>query len=67
MVPLRHDRTAFTARRYLDVLTGLFMVRQLRPWHENLRNRQVKSPMVHLRARGLLHTLLGLATGGAVT
>ena len=51
-----------TARRYLDILTGLFMVRQLRPWHENLKKRQVKSPKVYLRDSGLLHALLGLAT-----
>ncbi len=51
-----------TARRYLDLLTGLFMVRQLRPWHENLKKRQVKSPKVYLRDSGLLHALLGLAS-----
>lgn len=51
-----------TARRYLDLLTGLFMVRQLRPWHENLQKRQVKSPKVYLRDSGLLHALLGLRT-----
>ncbi len=51
-----------TARRYLDLLTGLFMVRQLKPWHENLKKRQVKAPKVYLRDSGLLHTLLGLAT-----
>ncbi|MBI2402863.1 MAG: ATP-binding protein [Gemmatimonadetes bacterium] len=51
-----------TARRYLDVLTGMFMVRQLRPWHENLKKRQVKSPKVYLRDSGLLHALLGLAS-----
>jgi hypothetical protein len=50
-----------TARRYLNILTGLFMVRQLRPWHENLNKRQVKSPKVYLRDSGLLHALLGLA------
>lgn len=49
-----------TARRYLDLLTGLYMVRQLRPWHENLKKRQVKSPKVYLRDSGLLHALLGL-------
>jgi predicted AAA+ superfamily ATPase len=49
-----------TARRYLDLLTGLFLVRQLRPWHENLKKRQVKSPKVYLRDSGLLHALLGL-------
>lgn len=51
-----------TARRYLDLLSGLFMVRQLQPWHENLKKRQVKAPKVYLRDSGLLHTLLGLVT-----
>jgi hypothetical protein len=51
-----------TARHYLDVLSGLFMVRQLQPWHENLNKRQVKAPKVYLRDSGLLHTLLGLVT-----
>jgi len=37
------------------------MVRQLQPWHENLRKRQVKAPKVYLRDSGLLHALLGLA------
>ncbi|MBI1846723.1 MAG: ATP-binding protein [Candidatus Rokubacteria bacterium] len=50
-----------TARRYLDLLSGLFMVRQLQPWHENLKKRQVKAPKVYLRDSGLLHALLGLA------
>ena len=49
-----------TARRYVDLLSGLFMVRQLQPWHENLRKRQVKTPKVYLRDSGLLHALLGL-------
>ncbi len=47
-------------RRYLDLLTGAFMVRQLQPWHENLKKRQVKSPKVYVRDTGLLHTLLTL-------
>ena len=51
-----------TVRRYLDLLTGLFMVRQLRPWHENLAKRQVKAPKVYLRDSGLLHHLLGIQT-----
>ncbi len=50
-----------TARRYLDLLSGLFMVRQLQPWHENLGKRQVKAPKVYVRDSGLLHVLLGLA------
>ena len=50
-----------TVRRYLDLMTGVFMVRQLPPWFENLGKRQVKAPKVYLRDSGLLHTLLGIA------
>ncbi len=49
-----------TVRRYLDVLTGALVVRQLPPWHENIAKRQVKSPKVYLRDSGVLHTLLGI-------
>lgn len=52
-----------TVRRYLDLLGGLYMVRQLPPWHENLGKRQVKSPKVYIRDCGLLHQLLGIRTG----
>jgi len=49
-----------TIRRYLDLLSDLFMLRQLPPWHANLKKRQVKSPKVYLRDTGLLHHLLGI-------
>jgi hypothetical protein len=49
-----------SVRRYLDVLQGVFMVRQLQPWHANLMKRQVKSPKVYFRDSGLLHQLLGI-------
>ena len=49
-----------TVRRYLDLLTGTYMVRQLQPWFENVAKRQVKAPKVYLRDTGLLHALLGL-------
>lgn len=51
-----------TVRRYLDLLTDLFIIRQLTPWHENLKKRQVKSPKIYVRDSGLLHHLLGIAT-----
>lgn len=51
-----------TVRRYLDLMTGLFMVRQLPPWFENLGKRQVKAPKVYIRDSGLLHALLGIGT-----
>jgi hypothetical protein len=49
-----------TVRRYLDILTGVFMVRQLQPWHANLGKRQVKAPKIYFRDSGLLHQLLGI-------
>jgi uncharacterized protein len=53
-----------TVRRYLDLLEGVFMVRQLQPWHANLKKRQVKAPKVYLRDSGLLHHLLGIRAEG---
>ena len=49
-----------TVRRYLDVLTGLFMVRQLQPFHTNLAKRQVKACKIYFRDSGILHHLLGI-------
>ena len=51
-----------TIRKYLDILTGTFMVRQLHPWIENLGKRQVKSPKIYFRDSGLFHTLLECET-----
>jgi predicted AAA+ superfamily ATPase len=52
--------SANTARSYLDILSGAFMVRVLTPWFENLKKRQVKAPKIFLRDSGLLHALLNL-------
>jgi len=49
-----------TARRYLDILCGAFMVRTLPPWFENVGKRLVKAPKIYFRDSGLLHALLGL-------
>ena len=49
-----------TTRRYLDILTSLFAVRQLQPWHENIGKRQVKSPKLYFRDSGIYHQLLGI-------
>jgi hypothetical protein len=51
-----------TARSYLDIMAGAFMVRVLAPWFENVGKRQVKSPKVFLRDTGILHALLQVAT-----
>jgi predicted AAA+ superfamily ATPase len=49
-----------TARRYVDILSGTYVVRQLPPWFENLKKRQVRSPKVYVRDSGLMHALLGI-------
>jgi predicted AAA+ superfamily ATPase len=53
-----------TVRRYLDVLTGTFMVRRLPPWFENIGKRQVKTPKIYFRDSGLLHRLAGVNDAG---
>ena len=55
-----------TVRRYLDLLSSVFVVRQLQPWHENIGKRQVRSPKVYVADSGILHALLGLPTREAV-
>ncbi len=49
-----------TVMHYLDILTGTFMVRQLKPWFENIGKRQIKRPKVYIRDSGILHTLLNI-------
>ncbi len=51
-----------TARRYLDILAGAYMVRVLPPWFENLKKRQVKAPKIYIRDSGLFHTLMHVPT-----
>ncbi len=56
-----------TVKRYLDILTGTYMIRQLQPWHENIKKRQVKAPKVYIRDSGILHALLGIEGDGIYT
>jgi predicted AAA+ superfamily ATPase len=49
-----------TAVRYVDILTGAFLVRRLTPRFENAGKRVVKAPKLYIRDSGLLHALLGL-------
>lgn len=51
-----------TVNRHLDVLTSSQILRQLHPWHENLKKRQVKAQKIYFLDTGLLHTLLGTKT-----
>jgi predicted AAA+ superfamily ATPase len=46
-----------TAQRYLDILTGAFMVRALPAWTDNLGKRVRRASKIYLRDSGLFHTL----------
>ncbi len=50
-----------TSRKYLDILSGAYVVRQLQPWFANIKKRQVHAPKVYIRDSGILHALLGLS------
>ncbi len=58
--------SAPTARRYLDLLVDLMLVRRLQPYFANVGKRLVKAPKVYIRDTGLLHSLLGLPTFDAL-
>lgn len=49
-----------TIKRYIDMLSATFMIRQLPPWYENIAKRQVKSPKIYFRDSGIYHSLLGI-------
>lgn len=51
-----------TVQNYIDILEGTFMLRQLKPWFENVKKRQIKSPKIYFKDSGLFHTLLGVKT-----
>jgi predicted AAA+ superfamily ATPase len=55
-----------TVRRYFDLLTQAYLIRQLQPWFVNLGKRQVKAPKIYFRDSGLLHSLLGIGDSAAL-
>jgi predicted AAA+ superfamily ATPase len=50
-----------TIKRYIEILSGTFMIRLLKPWHENISKRQVKSPKIYIRDSGVCHHLLDVS------
>jgi len=47
-----------TVQSYIDFLEGAFLVRNLPPFHANIKKRLVKRPRIYLRDSGLLHALM---------
>jgi uncharacterized protein len=56
------DIAAPTAKRYVELLEDLLLIRTLRPWFENVGKRLVKAPKIFIRDSGLTHGLLNLTT-----
>ena len=54
--------TVTTAKRYLELLEDLLLIRTLRPWSGNIGKRLVKSPKIYVRDSGIVHALLNLKT-----
>jgi len=49
-----------TIREYMTLLSRIFLVDELRPWHNNRLKRLVKTPKLHMGDTGLACSLLGL-------
>jgi len=56
------DMTAPTAKRYIELLEDLLLIRSIRPWSGNVGKRLVKAPKVYIRDSGIVHALLNLTT-----
>lgn len=51
-----------TARNYIELLEGTFMIRLLPPYFKNIGKRIVKSPKLYFLDSGIYHSLLSLHT-----
>ncbi len=56
-----------TVRRAIELLTGLHLLRIVRPYPRNPGKRLMKSPRTYVRDSGLLHALLGVRDFHGVT
>jgi len=56
------DLSAPTAKRYIELLEDLLLIRSLRPWSGNVGKRLVKAPKIYIRDSGITHALLNLTT-----
>lgn len=54
--------TSNTIKHYLFILEETFMVRNLKPYFENIKKRMVKSSKIYLRDSGIVHALLDIET-----
>lgn len=52
--------TAPVINRYINFLSGAFLVYKLHPWSNNGGKRLVKAPKIYIKDTGILHGLLGI-------
>ncbi len=57
------ELSSTTIKKYLDFLENAFLIRQLQPFHTNIKKRIVKSPKLFVRDTGILHNLLNIGSG----
>ncbi len=56
------DVSSPTAKRYIELLEDLLLIRTLRPWSGNIGKRLVRTPKIFIRDSGLTHALLNLSS-----
>ena len=56
------ELSSTTIKKYLDFLENAFLIRQLQPFHSNIKKRIVKSPKLFVRDTGILHNLLNITS-----
>ena len=56
------DVAAPTAKRYIELLEDLLLIRSISPWAGNIGKRLVKAPKIYIRDSGLTHALLNLTS-----
>ena len=49
-----------TVKKYLDILSGTFVIRQLQPWFYNTKKRLVKRPKIFFKDSGIFHSFLSV-------
>ncbi len=55
------ELSSTTIKKYLDFLENAFLIRQLQPFHLNLKKRLIKAPKLFIRDTGILHNLLNIS------
>jgi len=56
------ELSSTTIKKYLDFLENAFLIRQLQPYHLNVKKRIIKSPKLFIRDTGVLHNLLNIGS-----